>query len=629
MIEQISIALATPIAKSIFDKFYEGVGSKLGEQAVEKLPEKVKQLGQLVWDKCLRNKPDTIKLLERAANNSTEDQQELTEYLHRALNLDSLLKHKVEELVHDIYQIIQANKVEARNVLNISDGMAQQINDPNSQVIFTGNNATFHFGVSPEASLKPPRQEPTELNKQNSLPEQHPTHLPDTRQAWSTIQARLKNPEQLKEMFRALYLLIQIDKYRDVGISNDLWGWSVCDADRKKEVAIPLEQEPRKASLLVSYFAQSAINEFLRSLGLHRGNEMRETLLDYCYVDQQGYFGQPRETVISFETGASSQIIPQNIRHTVNSAKALLLCGNPDDKEVMSSVINYLKTCKGDRLWAEEPFPYRQSPRPDCKTCSQVLEFFSLMEDSHLFFNYLSNEDRHWLKERKLEGLEWLKGHKYQEFLWDYKVDIGKQLQSDNLTLFHTVCVLYCCRFYLCYDSQRIFEPSIKGLFALLKRDPYPGLLPVGKTDSRPHLCHTAFFISSLSQKVSTFNDERLEIISQSLDSIALYFLNQFRNDSLDTKIPDLDHYADGWALMLNLSTYLGGAKGQGLSVEDIRSLDKQAQHLTSLIDDGISEQFDIDTWKREIQNNLGDFPYLWHLIYQRIIKQRQLKKLG
>jgi hypothetical protein len=51
MIEQLTLLLAAPIAKAILDKFYEGVGSKLGEKAVELLPEKVKQLGQLVWEK--------------------------------------------------------------------------------------------------------------------------------------------------------------------------------------------------------------------------------------------------------------------------------------------------------------------------------------------------------------------------------------------------------------------------------------------------------------------------------------------------------------------------------------------------------------------------------------------------
>lgn len=428
-------------------------------------------------------------------------------------------------------------------------------------------------------------------------------------------------------MFKALYLLLQVDKYQDIESNNGLWGWSVSDALRKNQVAISLEKEPRKASLLVSYFAQSAINEFIRSLNLHSGDQMRDTLLDSCYDRQSGYFGQKREILISADTGTISSIIPQNIRHTVNSAKALLLCSHPKDVDVMKSVINYLKTCTGDRLWAEEPFPYQHNPIPDCKTCSQVLEFFSLLEKSPLFFDELSNEDQDWLRGRRLAGLEWLKGHKYQRVLWDYKVDTHQKSKDSSLTLFHTVCVLYCCRFSLYDDLERIFEPSITELFSLLKREPYPGLLPVGNFDLHPHLCHTAFFIRSLEQKMSIFDDERLGLVAQSLDSIAEYFLNQFCNDSLDMEIPDLDHYADGWALMLHLSTYLGGAKGQGLLVEDIQRLDEQAQALRSLIDHNIPRHLDVDIWKIEIQQSLGDFPYLWHLIYNRIIKQRESQR--
>jgi TIR domain len=477
-------------------------------------------------------------------------------------------------------------------------------------------------------SLEVSGREETELKPQDkSFERQYEFQTIDSINACVKIKNSLDNIKQLREMFCALYLLIKIDQYQEVENNNGLWGWSVCDAFRKKEVAISLEEEPRKASLLVSYFAQSAINDFLQSLNLNHGEQMRETLLDFCY-HQSGYFGQPRDIVSSFDAGTISQIIPENIRHTVNSAKALLLLENPNDIDVMQSVINYLKTCKEDRLWSEEPFPYKDAATPDCKTCSQVLEFFSLLESSPLFFNSLTHEDRKWLKDRQSEGLNWLKGHKYQKVLWDYKVDTHKQSSDSLLTLFHTACVLYCCRFYLCNDPQRVFDSSISELFVLLKKEPHFGLLPVSKPDSRPHLCHTAFFLCSLYQKVGTFDDERLKLISRSLDSIAAYFINQFSCDSLDVDIPDLDHYADGWALMLHLSRYLGGAKGLGLSVADIQCLDKQAKNLTLLINKGIAEQLDLSTWKVEVQSALGDFSYLWHLVYQRIIKQRELKVL-
>jgi hypothetical protein len=110
-----------------------------------------------------------------------------------------------------------------------------------------------------------------EADKQDKAHEQCKPHPVDPKNAWAKIQGYLNNPKQLREMFCALYLLIKIDQYQDVESNNGLWGWSVCDAFRKKEVAISLEEEPRKASLLVSYFAQSATNEFLQSLNMHQG----------------------------------------------------------------------------------------------------------------------------------------------------------------------------------------------------------------------------------------------------------------------------------------------------------------------------------------------------------------------
>jgi len=103
MIEQITLLLATPIVKAVLDKFYEGVGSKLGEKAVEKLPEKVKQLGNLIWEKCLRGKPGTDQLLQSAADGSAADQQKLTEYLHRVLETDAGLKAEAQKLADEIH----------------------------------------------------------------------------------------------------------------------------------------------------------------------------------------------------------------------------------------------------------------------------------------------------------------------------------------------------------------------------------------------------------------------------------------------------------------------------------------------------------------------------------------------
>jgi hypothetical protein len=151
MIEQITLLLATPIVKAILDKFYEGVGSKLGEKAVEKLPEKVTQLGKLIWEKCLRGKPGTDQLLQSAAAGSVEDQQKLTKYLHQVLDSDATLRQEAQKLATEIQIEITHNDIQAKNVL-YATGQAQalQVNDPNQPVIQVQGNPTFNFGTTPK-----------------------------------------------------------------------------------------------------------------------------------------------------------------------------------------------------------------------------------------------------------------------------------------------------------------------------------------------------------------------------------------------------------------------------------------------------------------------------------------------
>ena len=138
MIEQITLLLATPIVKAVLDKFYEGVGSKLGEKAVEKLPEKVKQLGNLIWEKCLRGKPGTDQLLQSAADGSAADQQKLTEYLHRVLETDAGLKAEAQKLADEIHV----------EVTHDSSSMIQNNYGGTNYQTKTGANNTNFFGGS-------------------------------------------------------------------------------------------------------------------------------------------------------------------------------------------------------------------------------------------------------------------------------------------------------------------------------------------------------------------------------------------------------------------------------------------------------------------------------------------------
>ena len=145
MIEHISLVQAAQIVMMILDKFWDGVGSKLGELAVEKFPEKVKELGQLVWEKCLRGKTDTDKLLEGAANGSEEEQKKLEAHLSETLTSDPSFNQEVKQLATEIYQAIQ--EVDAHNVQQVYGGQGLQVNDPKAPVIQAGENAKFYIGV--------------------------------------------------------------------------------------------------------------------------------------------------------------------------------------------------------------------------------------------------------------------------------------------------------------------------------------------------------------------------------------------------------------------------------------------------------------------------------------------------
>ncbi|NJK27443.1 MAG: DUF479 domain-containing protein, partial [Coleofasciculaceae cyanobacterium SM2_3_26] len=125
--------------KVVLDKFCEGVAYKLGDKAVEALPEKVKQLvkrlGQLVWTKCLRGKPGTEQLLQQAADGSAAEQEELKKYLHQVLESDTDLQQEAKKLAEEIHQVIQFEDVNARNVQQIFGGQGLQVNERQEQPI--------------------------------------------------------------------------------------------------------------------------------------------------------------------------------------------------------------------------------------------------------------------------------------------------------------------------------------------------------------------------------------------------------------------------------------------------------------------------------------------------------------
>ncbi len=149
MLEQIPLLLATPIAKIILDKLYEGMGSKLGEKAVEAATAPIQKLGQAVWNWCFKGKPGVEKTLTAAANGSEPELQQLREYLLKELK-NPEFAGMVQPIAQEIYQVIvQFDDVNAQNVQQIFGGQGLQVNATQDQpIIQIQGNPTLNFGQS-------------------------------------------------------------------------------------------------------------------------------------------------------------------------------------------------------------------------------------------------------------------------------------------------------------------------------------------------------------------------------------------------------------------------------------------------------------------------------------------------
>ncbi|KAM3115020.1 hypothetical protein [Phormidesmis sp. 146-33] len=148
MLETIPLLLATPIAKIILDKLYEGVGSKLGEKVVEAATAPIQKLGQVVWDRCFKGKPGTDKLLEAAAKGSEPELKQVQNYLLKEMENPAFVE-MVRPIAQEIHQVlVRFEDVNAKNVQQIFGGQGLQVNERQDQpIIQIQGNPTLHFGT--------------------------------------------------------------------------------------------------------------------------------------------------------------------------------------------------------------------------------------------------------------------------------------------------------------------------------------------------------------------------------------------------------------------------------------------------------------------------------------------------
>ncbi|GAB4138923.1 MAG: hypothetical protein Fur0046_13770 [Cyanobacteria bacterium J069] len=147
MLETIPLLLATPIAKIILDKFYESIGSKLGEEAIEAASAPIQKLGQVVWNRCFKGKPGTDTLLEEAARGTEPALTQVRDRLLQEMENPEFVG-MVQPLAQEIHQVIvQMEDVNAKNMQQIFGGQGLQVNEKQDQpIIQIQGNPTLHFG---------------------------------------------------------------------------------------------------------------------------------------------------------------------------------------------------------------------------------------------------------------------------------------------------------------------------------------------------------------------------------------------------------------------------------------------------------------------------------------------------
>lgn len=118
VMDMLTWAAAQAIAKIALDKFVESGAGKLGEHLSEALSTKIKQLGQLVWNRIKGNET-AVQVLQGATEEKPEDIQKLRNYLN-ALWKDeqSEFAQSVKKLADEIYfelTQIEDNSIQIQN----------------------------------------------------------------------------------------------------------------------------------------------------------------------------------------------------------------------------------------------------------------------------------------------------------------------------------------------------------------------------------------------------------------------------------------------------------------------------------------------------------------------------------
>jgi len=105
---------------------------KTVETITESTLEKLKLLRQKIWDK-FKNKPNVQNALTKAEEGSKADLDLAAAYLQVEMDSDDQFGAEIQSLAKEIHQEINIDKVEGKNIQNISGGEGYQSNDSSNQ----------------------------------------------------------------------------------------------------------------------------------------------------------------------------------------------------------------------------------------------------------------------------------------------------------------------------------------------------------------------------------------------------------------------------------------------------------------------------------------------------------------
>ncbi len=150
----ITLAAAQAIAKIALDKFIEGGAGEFGKTLTVKMTELIQKLGQLVWQRAIKGKPEAEKVLTAVEQQTPGEVQKLTNYLHGAWQRDPELAKQVQELVQEIHQEITIGQQQGGEVWNVYGGKAEKNEfTDNKAPIVKDNTGTINitYGTPPQA----------------------------------------------------------------------------------------------------------------------------------------------------------------------------------------------------------------------------------------------------------------------------------------------------------------------------------------------------------------------------------------------------------------------------------------------------------------------------------------------